>query len=123
MEYSARGWLGGASARKASLRANPADCGALYLIKNGTRVHHKGWWLAGGAVVLTISIVAGLEHQHRLFDDYPIAFLCDRQMFLATQPVPLGSEIHSIALLPSRIPQGHDRRRCYSYQCERRIKR
>ena len=30
-------------------------------------------------------------------------------MFLAAQPVPQGSEINAIALLPERIPQGHDR--------------
>ncbi len=74
---------------------------ALYLIKSGTRVHHKGWWLAGGALALTLSIVAGLEHQHRLFDDYAYRLPMQPQMFLATQPAPLGSEIHSIALLPA----------------------
>ncbi len=74
---------------------------ALYLIRNGTRVHHKRWWLAGGALALTLSIATGLEHQHGLFDDYAYRLPLQPQMLLATQPVPLGSEIHSIALLPT----------------------
>jgi Glycosyltransferase family 87/WD40-like Beta Propeller Repeat len=74
---------------------------AFYLIKNGVRVHHKAWWLAGGALALTLSIATGLEHQRGLFDDYAYRLPMQPQMFLATQAVPLDSEIHSIALLPT----------------------
>jgi hypothetical protein len=74
---------------------------ALSLMKTGTRVHQRIWWLTGAAVALTISIVSGLKHQHGLFDDYPYRVPMDRQMFLAAQPVPQGSEIQTIALLRS----------------------
>jgi hypothetical protein len=74
---------------------------ALSLMKTGTRVRPRIWWLAGAAVALTISIVSGLKHQHDLFDDYPYRVPMGRQMFLAAQPVPQGSEIQTIALLRS----------------------
>ena len=73
---------------------------AVYLIKNGTRVHPSKWWLAGGAAVLTISIVSGLKHQHGLFDDYSYRLPIGRQMLLATQSVLRGNDVDSIALLP-----------------------
>ena len=82
---------------------------ALYLMKSGrARVQQRIWWFAGAAAALTISIVSGLKHQHGLFDDYGYRLPMGQQMFLAAQPVPRGSEIQYIALLPKRIPQGHD---------------
>jgi hypothetical protein len=77
---------------------------ALYLMKKGravARVHQQGWWLAGGAVALTISIAAGLEHQHGLFDDYAYRLPLAKQMFLAADPIPSTDQIHSIAMLPT----------------------
>jgi hypothetical protein len=74
---------------------------AIYLIKNGTRVRAPKWWLAGGAVALTISIASGLKHQHDLFDDYSYRLPIGREMLLATQSVPRGNEVDSIALLPT----------------------
>jgi hypothetical protein len=74
---------------------------ALYLIKNGTRVQAAKWWLAGGAVALSISIASGLKHQHGLFDDYSYRLPIGREMLLATQSVPRGNEVDSIALLPT----------------------
>jgi hypothetical protein len=73
---------------------------AIYLIKNGTPVHQRKWWLAGFAVALIISIVAGLEHQHGLFEDYSYRLPMGQQMLLAMQSVSQGSEINSIALIP-----------------------
>jgi hypothetical protein len=72
---------------------------ALSLLRSGARVRERVWWLAGAAVVLTISIVSGLKHQRGLFDDYLYRVPMGKQMFLAAQPVPQGSEIKTIALL------------------------
>jgi hypothetical protein len=72
---------------------------ALSLIRSGARVRQQIWWLAGAAAALTISIVSGLKHQRGLFDDYPYRLPMGQQMYLATQPVPQGSEIQTIALL------------------------
>jgi Glycosyltransferase family 87/WD40-like Beta Propeller Repeat len=72
----------------------------IYLIKNGTRVQSPKWWFAGAAAVLLISIASGLKHQRGLFDDYFYRLPIGRQMLLATQSVPRGNEVDSIALLP-----------------------
>jgi hypothetical protein len=74
---------------------------ALSLLKSGVRVHRRIWWLAGAAVVLTISIVSGLKHQRGLFDDYLYRVPMGEQMFLTAQPVSQGSEVQTIALLRS----------------------
>jgi Glycosyltransferase family 87/WD40-like Beta Propeller Repeat len=74
---------------------------ALSLLRSGARVRERVWWLAGAAVVLTISIVSGLKHQRGLYDDYPYRIPMAQQMFLAAQPVPQGSEIQAVALLQS----------------------
>ena len=52
-------------------------------------------------MALTISIVGGLKHQRGLFDDYSYRLPMGQQMLLAAQPVPRGSEVHSIALVPA----------------------
>jgi hypothetical protein len=72
---------------------------ALSLLRSGARVHQRVWWFTGAAVALTLSIVSGLKHQHGLFDDYLYRVPMGKQMFLAAQPVPQGSEIQTIALL------------------------
>jgi WD40-like Beta Propeller Repeat len=74
---------------------------ALSLLRSGARVHQRIWWFTGAAVALTLSIVSGLKHQHGLFDDYLYRVPMGKQMFLAAQPVPQGSEIQTIALLRS----------------------
>lgn len=73
---------------------------AVCLIKKKNREYEQRWWLAGGAVALMLSIAAGLEHQRGLFDDYAYRLPMGQQMLLAAQPVPQGSEINAIALLP-----------------------
>jgi hypothetical protein len=73
---------------------------ATCLIKNGTRIQLSKWWLAGGAAALIFSIASGLKHQHGLFDDYSYRLPVGRQMLLAAQPVPRGSRVDAITLLP-----------------------
>ena len=72
---------------------------ALSLIRRATTIRQERWWLAGVTAALAISIFAGLQHQRGLFDDYTYRLPMGQQMFLAGQPVPQGSEIHSIAML------------------------
>lgn len=74
---------------------------ALYMVRSPTPVRHRGWWLTGGALALTLAIAAGLNHQRGLFDDYAYRVAMPGQMLLAAQPAPQGNEIHSIALLPT----------------------
>ena len=51
-------------------------------------------------MALMLSIAAGLEHHSGLFDDYAYRLPMGQQTLLAAQPVPQGSEINAIALLP-----------------------
>ena len=71
------------------------------LMRSRTAVQYKLWWLTGGGLVLSLSIAAGLHHQHGLFDDYAYRLPMPAQVLLASEPVPLGSGIQSIALAPT----------------------
>jgi Glycosyltransferase family 87/WD40-like Beta Propeller Repeat len=74
---------------------------ALSLIKKNTRIEGRNWWIAGGALALIVSIFSGLKHQHALYDDYRYRLPISREAYSVSQPVPQGSQIQTIALLPS----------------------
>jgi len=58
------------------------------------------WWLAGGTVALTVSIVGGLRHQRGFFDDYAYRLPVSQQIMLSSQPVSRAGAIHLIGLVP-----------------------
>jgi hypothetical protein len=74
---------------------------SFYLLRND---EWPGWWAAGAAVAVCVSMAAGLRHQRNLFDDYHYRIPMAQQIFSASQPVSVGGAIHFVPLLATGYP-------------------